>query len=164
MQRHARRVDRQPGGEIVAAVEDQVVAGEQAFGIAGVEPLRDRGYGDVRIERLCECRGGRGLGLAGLVFAENQLAVEVRQLDRVVVDDRQPPDAGAGERRQRRAADRARADQRDARRLQFALPRPADLRQDDLPRVALELGIGQFSHRPSPPRRRGSRCFLRVAH
>ena len=79
--------------------------------------------------------------------------MEIGELDHVIVDDRQPPDAGAGERRDHRAADAARADHRDARRLELLLPDPADLRQHDLPRIAFELGgrRGSLARRAEAP-------------
>ena len=65
--------------------------------------------------------------------------MEIGELDDIVVDDRQPPDPRAGQRRDDRAADPARADHGDGRGLELVLPDAADLRQDDLPRVAFEL-------------------------
>ena len=86
-----------------------------ARGVVIGNSTADRIDFDVSVERAHEGRRGLGLGLADLVLAKDQLAVQVGQLDHIVVDDRQPPDAGAGKCRQRRAADRAGADQRDAR-------------------------------------------------
>ena len=58
------------------------------------------------------------------------------------------PNTRAGERRDHSAADPAGADHGDARRLQLALPDAADLRQHDMPRVALEFVVS-FQHRVS---------------
>ena len=77
--------------------------------------------------------------------------MEVAELDHIIVDDRQPADARAGERRDDRAADAARADHRDPRCLELALPDAADLRQDDVPRIAFELLVGE-AHRPVEPK------------
>src|SRR5687768_14183301 len=74
-------VDRQPGDEIVASVEHQIVAGEQLACIVVAEALRNWVDLDVRVEQLREGRGGVGLGLSDLVLAEDQLTVEVRQID-----------------------------------------------------------------------------------
>ena len=80
-----------------------------------------------------------GLRVSLVALAKQRLSVEIGKLDHVGIDDRQLADASAGERRNDRAADAAGADHGDAGCLQLALPEPADLRQDDVPRVALEL-------------------------
>ena len=72
------------------------------------------------------------------------------------------PMPGPGERRDDRAADPARADHRDLRRLELALPDPADLRQDDVPRVALELVVGE-GHWPGGAEAPGSAARSRRA-
>ncbi len=90
-------------------------------------------------------------GSSHLIVAEDGLTLQVRAIDDVVVDDRQASDAGAGEARDDRAADAARTDDCDACRLQPALPDAADLREDDLPCVALQLVVAEFGHRPVLP-------------
>ena len=62
------------------------------------------------------CRQLR-LGLTSILFAEQRLAVQIGELDDIIVDDRQPPDAGTGQRWNNRAADAAGADYCDARGL-----------------------------------------------
>ena len=71
---------------------------------------------DEAVEPLDELQRELGLRIAGVALAEERLAMEVGELDDIIVDDRQPPDAGAGQRRNDRAADAAGADDRDASR------------------------------------------------
>ena len=63
--------------------------------------------------------------------------MEVGLLDRVVIDDRQPPDAGAAEILQHRAAEPAGADHQHRRRGEPRLPGRADLGQHRLAGVAV---------------------------
>src|SRR5215208_3148676 len=87
--------------------------------------------------------------------------MQVAELDHVVVDDRELADAGTRKRGDNRAADPPGANDRDVRCLELALPDPADLRQDDVPRVTLEFLIRQINHQPSFPRKRKSRSRSR---
>ena len=57
-----------------------------------------------------------------------------------------PAPASAG---MARGADPARADDGDARRLEALLPDPADLRQDDVARVAVEFVVAAAATRSS---------------
>ena len=150
--------ERQPGREIVAPVQDQVVAADQLFNIVAVEPVLHRNGIDPRIESACKIGGEQGFQVAELVVAEDRLALEVRTLDLAVVDDRQPSDTGAGKRRDRGAADPTGADHCDLRRLQPPLPDSADLRQDDMPGVAVEFVAAELGHRPVEPKPPEPRC------
>jgi hypothetical protein len=110
-----RRVaDEQPGREIVAAVEDKIVAREQPLSVAFVQPLRDPMNGDVGVQRAGKsCRELR-LRNVDLIVAKHRLALQVRPLNRAVVDDRQATDAGARKRRDHGTSNPACADHRDA--------------------------------------------------
>ena len=119
--------------------------------IVRVDPLLDRRGFDEAVEPLHELQRELGLRIAGVALAEQRLAMEVGELDHIVVDDRQLADARAGERRDDRAADAAGADHRDPRCLELALPDAADLRQHDVPRIAFELFVGE-AHRPVEPK------------
>ena len=71
------------------------------------------------------------------------LAVQVGELDVVVVDDPEPPDAGARQVDRHRGAERAGADDQDARVRQPRLRAAAPLGEHELARVALELLAAQ---------------------
>lgn len=73
----------------------------------------------------------------------DHLALQVRQADRVVVDHAQSADAGGGEVLQQRRAQAAGADHQHTGLAQLGLTDAADLRQDDVARVALKLGFGE---------------------
>ncbi len=98
-----------------------------------------------------ELGGELGLGAPRIAFGEQRLAVEIGQLDRIIIDYGDLADARTGERRNDRAADPARSDDRDFRRFELALPDSAELRQDDVPRVPVELFVGE-AHRPVEPK------------
>src|SRR3546814_17739842 len=68
-----------------------------------------------------------------------------------MVDDRQLAHARRRQIGDRGTADPARADHRDMARFQLRLARTAELRQDDLARVAAEFGVAEHY---SPGRRR----------
>ena len=70
-----------------------------------------------------------------------RLAVQVGELDVVVVDDPEAPDARAGQIERDRRAERARADHQHARVAQRDLAELRPLRQQQLARVALELVV-----------------------
>ena len=86
-------------------------------------------------------RGGRALdlGLADLGRAVDHLALQVRQRDRVVVDDAERADTGRGQIEQRRRAQPAGADHQHARALERGLSGPADLAQHDVAGIAFKL-------------------------
>ena len=69
----------------------------------------------------------------------NDLAMQIGERDRVVVDDPERTDARARQILQRRRAKAARADDERARALQPVLARAAEPMQHDLARVALDL-------------------------
>jgi len=95
----------------------------------------------MRIESLK--RGARRLRLelADVGHTVERLAMQVRLLDRVVIDDREPPDAGAGEILQNRAAEAARADHQHRRGGETRLPCRTDLGQHGLAGVAVGHGF-----------------------
>ena len=144
--------DDQPGREIVAAVEHEVGAGEQRGGIgrrsSRCPRLREA---HVRIEPRDRLAGDLGLGPADVGGAEQDLALEIVERDDVVVDHPERADAGGGEILDGRRADAAGADERDARREQLALALAANLLEDDVAGVAVELGVAE-GHRPVEPK------------
>ena len=127
------------------------MAREKGLGIAGVQTLLNLSRLDVRIQRTDELRCQLRLWPTHLVVAEDRLPLQVRAVDNVIVDDRQPADARAGECGDRRAADSARSDDRDVRGFQPPLADSSDLRQDDVSRVTLQLVVGEVAHRPVLP-------------
>ena len=117
-------VDEVAGGEVVAAVEDEVVGRDEAGGDGGVEAERVRLDGDVRVEAGERAGGALGLRLADLGGGVQDLALQVREADRVVVDDAEGADAGGGEVEERRAAEAAGADDEHAGGARRCWPGP----------------------------------------
>jgi hypothetical protein len=103
--------------------------------------VRRSATASMRIE--AQERGARRLGLrlADVRHAVERLAVQVRLLDRVVIDDRETADAGAREILQHRAAEAARADHQHRGGGETRLPRFADLGQHGLAGVAVGHGF-----------------------
>ena len=140
---HARIVDEIPRREVVGAVEDDVIVAEDLERV-----LRgQRGLVAVDLERRIERREAvlrRGeLRAADVTRAVQDLTLQVAGVDVVEIDDAERTQAGSGEIERRRGSEPARADAEHAAGLQLALPFDADLRQDQVPAVALDLVVGQ---------------------
>ena len=124
--------DEQAGGEVVAAVEDHAGPLGDLRGVRSPHTADDRAARDGGIEALEPGERRFRLGPADVGGGEGRLALEVGLVDRVAVDQRQPPDPGARQVLQRRAADPATADQNDMRLGERDLAGAADLGQDDM--------------------------------
>ena len=146
--------------EVVGAVDDHVPAvGEDPVDVLGGEPLLVGLHGHVGVERLERPLRRLGLGLAEPVGRVDDLALEVRRVDGVVVDDPERADAGGGEVERRRRAEPAGADQEDARVEQLQLALLADLRDQQVAAVAAALLVGRGrSAAASGSRSASSRC------
>jgi hypothetical protein len=91
--------------------------------------------------RQCE-RGGFDLRHADACVGVQDLPLQVAAIDHVVIGDAQRADAGRGQVIRRRRAQPTRADQQHARGLERLLALQADIRQAQVPRIALaEIGI-----------------------
>ena len=128
------------------------MTGKQAVGIVGFNPLADGLRGDMPIQPPDEFGRAIGLRRSDVAFREQGLAMKIGQVDLAVVDDGELPHPCPGQRRDCRAADSAGADDGDPRRLEPLLADPADLAQDDMPRVAFELGVAKLAHCPVEPK------------
>ena len=95
---------------------------------------------------------GRALGLAPADVGgrEQDLALQVGELDDVVVDDADAADAGGGEVVQHRRAQPAGADDQHRAGAQLLLAALADLLEDELAVVALRAPRPLISSRRSP--------------
>ena len=136
----------EPGLEIVRAVDDHVAAGEQAVRVRRIDPQLAGDQLGVAVETGDRGASGVRLGRADLAVIEKELALEVRPVDPVIVDDRQPADAGGSEILDDRGSDSARADDCDVSGEELFLPLSANLFQDDVTGVAVELLVGQVTN------------------
>ena len=101
------------------------------------------------VDRLDRDLGGVDLGLADAVDRVQDLALEVRDVDDVGVDDPEGADARCGQVDRGRRAEPARADQEHLRVEQPELALLADLRDEHVAAVALEL-LGVQGARDAP--------------
>ena len=102
-----------------------------------------RDHLDVGVERLDRLLGRLDLRLADPLGVVDHLALQVGQVDLVVVDDAERADAGRGEVQGGRRAEPAGADQQHLRLEQLLLALEPDLRDQQVARVALTLLGGQ---------------------
>ncbi len=129
-------VGEEAGGEIVGAVEDNVVILRDADGVFrsetdGVEIKGDVGIGFPQT-RGCGFRFRHADGDVGV----QKLALEVGGIDRIGIEHTQPPDTGGGEVKRGGRAESAHADQQDGGVFQAQLPSLADLRDQEVAGVA----------------------------
>ena len=94
---------------------------------------------DRRVDRAEMLDGGINLGTAHVGGGVQDLALQVRHVHAVEVDDADLPDAGCRQVHRDRRTEAAGADHQHARVEQLALPGSADVRQDDVTRVPLDL-------------------------
>ena len=112
---HRVVVEQIAGLEVVGAVEQQVRAGQQLVDI-GWNQVSDGGVDrDLGVDGGDLAAGGLGLGQRGqgVGFIEQDLALQVRGLDEVAVDQREMADAGARQQRGRSRSRGAAAHHRD---------------------------------------------------
>src|SRR5438132_4870755 len=96
-----------------------------------------------RVELPHHFCGDLGLGAPDIVRSEQYLPLKIVERDRVIIDHPQGADPGSGEILDGRRTDPARADHDHCRLQQFALPLAADLPEDDMAGVTVELRVGE---------------------
>lgn len=103
-------VGAKAGGEIIGAVQDQIIAGEQIETVSDVEASRMFDDVDMRVD-LGEAIAGAGefWGVGSISVVKN-LAVEIGEIDLIGVDEANRADSGRREVEDRRGAQSARAD------------------------------------------------------
>ncbi len=132
-------VDEVAGGEIVGAVDDDVVGGDPLHGVFGGDAalvFDDFGVGVEGNELLL---GGVEFGLSDVVGGVEDLALEVGVVDGVELDEAEGSDAGGGEVEGDGAAEAAGADDEDFGVEEFELPFEADFRVGEVAGVAILL-------------------------
>jgi hypothetical protein len=101
-----------------------------------------------------------GHGAAGILFGEQRLALEVRHLDKVAVDDGDRADTATDQEFADHGAERPAADDEHAGAREPLLPVATDAGQLHLPRVAREVvrSILDWPHRNHGAKGRRTRC------
>ena len=97
-------VDQIARGEIVGAVGDDVVIGDDLDGVLRLEPRGVKTGVDVRVQALDALRRASRLVGAGACRVVDDLPLEIVEADAVVVDDTDLAHAGGGEIEQERRA------------------------------------------------------------
>jgi hypothetical protein len=97
--RHRQVVQQVPGLEVVQPVDDEIHAVDEALGVAMVEVVHVRLDVDLPVDQLQPLPGGFGLGhgLLHVPLVVEHLALEVRDLHDVAVDEAQATHAGPGQ-------------------------------------------------------------------
>ena len=86
------------GFEVVGGVEDEMGGAEEVVDVGGDEigDVGGEGDGGVGGEEFAASGFGFGDGIAGVLFVEEDLALEVGGFDEVAVDEDEMANAGAG--------------------------------------------------------------------
>ena len=142
-----RVVDQVAGREVVGAVDDEVVALEDPEDVVVVEPLRVHHDLDQRVDLGDRLLRRLRLRPADVGLAVDDLALQVRLVDLVELDDADRPDACRGEVHQRRAAEAAGTDHQHLGVLEPLLPGHPDVGDDQVPAVAPHLVDGELGGR-----------------
>jgi hypothetical protein len=137
--RDAGAVERVTRRKIVAAVEHDVGVTHPFIEPRAGEPFGDRVDFDFGVQPGERVPRRFGLRDADAGVAMNNLALQVGEIDGIVVADRQRADAGRSQIQRGGRAQPAGADDQSARARKFFLAFDAEFRQQDVPAVAQEL-------------------------
>ena len=138
-QLHRGVVDQVAGGEVVGAVDHQVVALEDGHHVVGAQAHVVGDHVDVGVEGGERLLGRVDLALADAVDVVQDLALQVRVVDHVHVDDADGADPGRGQVQGGRRAEPAGAQQQHLGVEQLELALLADLGQQQVALVAVAL-------------------------
>ena len=151
---HRRVVHEEARGEVVGAVDDHVPPREDVHHVVGAEAHVVGDHVDVGVEEGEGLLGGVDLAVADSLDVVEDLALEVRLVDDVHVDDADRADACRRQVERGGRTEAARAEQEHPRVEQLLLPGDVDLGEEDVPLVPVAL-LGGEAPRGRPLR--GSR-------
>jgi hypothetical protein len=132
-------VDEVPGGEVVGAVEDQVVTVEQVDGVVPIKPDLIQMDAHQRVDLGDRVARGLGFGPTDIADAVDDLTLQIRLLDDVVVHDADRADPGRGQVEQRWRAETACADHQHPRILEPLLAVDAEIGEEEVAAIAGHL-------------------------
>ena len=148
---HAGVVEQVAGREVVGAVDDHVVAGDDVDDVVGRQPGVVGDDVDVGVQRHQRLLGRVDLAVADPVEVVEDLALQVGGVDLVHVDDAERADAGGGEVQRGRRAEAAGPEQQHLGAEQLGLALDADLGQQQVAHVAVLLvGVQRDRLLPRP--------------
>ena len=142
---NSKVVEQESRLKVVGAVEDQVKTLQEFGNISRSEVANDTLDFDLRIQlsklgfrshSLWQC-------LAGVIFVEKRLPVEVGWLDKVAIDDTKSSHSGPRKQLGRRSTDGAATHNDSARCQQFALAFLAHACKENLARVSFRNGVNR---------------------
>jgi hypothetical protein len=142
-------VEQISGGEVVAAVDDDVVSREDVEGVGCGQALAERDQLHIRIEGGERFPGRLDLGHAQAIDVVEHLALEVGGIHHVRVDDPQRPDPGRGQIEGGGRPQAAGPDQKNRGPQEGGLAGLSDLREEDVAAVSGPL-FGGHSPRWRP--------------
>ncbi len=129
-------VDQIARGKRVGRIDHHVVAANERTHVARVDAYRNRLDLDLGVDRVRALPRRQRFELADIALCEHHLALQVGEVDAVVVDDAERSDTGGGEILQHRRAEPARSDHEHARGAQFLLAGEADFGNQEMPAIA----------------------------
>ena len=135
-QKGARVVDEIAGGKIIGAVDHHIIVAEKIECIVGTQGKFVGHHVHVGIEFGNRATGRLHLGLPDGSLAVNDLALEIRFVHPVEVNDTQPTDSGGGEVGKKGRAQSACSDGQNPGGLEFALTLHRHLGHDQVPGIA----------------------------
>src|SRR5262249_39377325 len=141
LQQHAGVVREITRREIVGAVHHDVVRPDQIEGVFARDAGVVQDDFDVRVDAVDGFLRRLRLGPADVGVRVQDLALEIRVIDAVEIDDAEFADAGGGEIHGNGRAESAGADAENARGADFLLAGQADLGQDQVPGVPFDFVI-----------------------
>ena len=147
-------IDGQARGKIIAAINHQIIRGEQGCAIIIIQSLLVNMAFKMRVQRAQRVGHGLGLILPQHIIGKQNLPLQIGQSDSVIINQPQRADTGSRQILRHRMAQTAQTDQCDARRFQFLLTGTADFLQHNMALIAGNLSLGQRRHRAYSPSNR----------
>ena len=138
-QKHAGVVDEVAGREVVRAVDDDVVPLQDLERILGGETLGVADDLDVRVDVVEPVGGAVQLVPSDVCGTVQDLALEVTRVHLVEVDDTDRADPRSGQVEGQRRSQPTRSHAKHPCGLELKLPFKANLRQRDMPSIAMQL-------------------------
>lgn len=138
-QKYGGIVGQELRSEVIRGFDDEIVAAQIAGRVRRIQAIVDGLDFDVRVELDEMPRGSEGLGLADVGGVVEDLALEIREIQPIAVNEADVPDTGRGQIQQCRRPEAPGTDDEDPGRLKAFLAGAADLFKKDVPRVAAEF-------------------------
>jgi hypothetical protein len=128
-------VDQKFGSEVVGAIDDEIVFGQEARAVLGIQSTYVNVNIDVRVQGAYTGCGELRLRLAAVGEGVPGLSMQVRGFEMISINERETTDPRAGKILQYRDAETSGTDDGDTRGAKPGLTRSPDLAEIHLPRV-----------------------------